>query len=67
MNEQDMKNPNNPPAQIPQWPPIIDRKAELCPVCRGEGHVHRGSHSTTDNTLYCCTCNGCGGRGWVVI
>ena len=52
------KNNNTDEVRIPQWPPIIDRKAVICPVCNGEGHHHQETDST---------CIGCSGRGWIVI
>lgn len=39
------------------------KRAVICPVCNGEGKVkNRFTHGTETDT-----CNGCGGKGWIVI
>jgi len=38
------------------WP---QPHAELCPVCMGKGIVPEGTSTKT--------CNGCEGKGWVIV
>jgi len=66
---QDKRKENNniDEVGIPQWPPIIDRKAVICPICNGKGHTYWGAHSTLTHNDSCCHCIGCSGKGWVVI
>jgi len=40
--------------------------AETCPVCKGLGTIPVGE-LTTDGAKKRDTCNGCFGKGWVVI
>lgn len=42
-------------------------KAELCPVCKGEGvRVNHGYGETAGASKY-IQCHGCGGKGWVEV
>jgi hypothetical protein len=40
-------------------------KAQLCPVCNGEGEVFKGTPGTLDRKK--ATCHGCGGLGFVQV
>jgi hypothetical protein len=40
-------------------------KAQLCPVCNGEGEVFKGTPGTLDRKK--ATCHGCAGKGWVEV
>lgn len=41
-------------------------KAQLCPVCQGEGKLYDCS-DTTDDSGNWHTCHGCDGKGWISL
>jgi DnaJ-class molecular chaperone len=65
-----MNIPSAPDNYFPvRWPPettITTGKAELCPVCKGDGWLNKVYPIDTASQRY-TLCHGCGGKGWVVI
>lgn len=51
---------------------IGSNHSEICPVCKGKGHIedydnNRLTDTTVPITKINYTCNGCSGKGWVVV
>ena len=41
--------------------------AEICPVCKGSGKYKQYGERLSTISYYETTCNGCNGKGWVII
>jgi len=42
-------------------------KADVCPVCGGEGRITKQTCGITTAAKFTVTCHGCGGKGWVEV
>jgi hypothetical protein len=42
-------------------------KAELCPVCNGQGKINPMNETVTTTVGHPVTCHGCDGKGWIEV
>ncbi len=41
--------------------------SEICPVCQGRGEIQSREDYSQTTFMEKVNCNGCGGRGWIIV